>query len=279
MFCSFESVTVGVSSLESSVNFCRDRLGLRVIYDTRASVGLLSAWRRPVHDSVRLVEMGSASGKHARIRLACYEDSRLAPGTVSSQRDLNPPVNGPWAVEFRSATKPGTAAANRLSVLPGPDALPFLAPASAPEASTSALEFNAVWIGSADVRTSAPFYEQVLGFKSDGGAQQVPSPLNVTQLFTYRAPKSQGSQFVIAHFSDTDVGSRRSTSMAVGQIGFNLFSFRCEDLDELAKRVDAIGVEPVTRPTHVGLPFGYPGRVMIVPGPNGELFEFDEITE
>jgi hypothetical protein len=154
-----------------------------------------------------------------------------------------------------------------------------LLPAPAQDIGSIALDFSALWIGSADVRTSTPFYEQVLGFKSEGDAQQAPSPLNVTQLSPYRAPKKPGSQLVVAHFADSNAGSRRNTSMAVGQTGFNLLTFRCEDLDELAKRVDAIGVEPVTRPTHVGLPFGYPGRVMIVPGPNGELFEFDEITE
>jgi catechol 2,3-dioxygenase-like lactoylglutathione lyase family enzyme len=73
MVSGIESVTVGVQDLDAAISHYRDRLRLTVLQDSCASVGLLAAWRRPVHESVRLIELGAPQHALARVRLAQFE--------------------------------------------------------------------------------------------------------------------------------------------------------------------------------------------------------------
>lgn len=337
MFCSMESVTVGVGNVESGLQFFRDRLGLRVVNDTRASVGLVAAWRRPVHESVRLVDLASAAsivspstgGKKkkvvpasskslppGRVRLAVYEDVRLSPASRDALGDKTiPSTSGPWGLEFTgSADGPVSS-----SLVQGPDGLLVLAPASFGEqgpspsqatrnppavgsVSTSATRsapssasatgkhaalaaarsasLSALWISTSHFAASTRFYTEALGLQSVNDPTLAAHLTNtkVSECVAFSSKEFPQFKLVLASFDTPTLEQQIATSMAVGQLGFNLISMRCDDLDELQKRIEALGIEPVTEPAHVGMPFGYPGRVMIVAGPNGELFEFDEIT-
>lgn len=63
MLTAIESVTAGVSDLPAALRIFRDALGLEVTADMHASVGLLSAWRHPVHEAVRLAALGIEPAK------------------------------------------------------------------------------------------------------------------------------------------------------------------------------------------------------------------------
>jgi hypothetical protein len=317
MFCSIESVTLGVRNLESGLEFFRDRMGMRVVNDTRVSVGLLGAWRRPVHESVRLVDLVAAASDGAsavaaaqesagRIRLACFEDCELLPvsgarsatnarsstdaldatsvasnSATSPEPELTPPSRGVWALDMSSTGDGGARTADattagstssQLTLVAGPDALPLIVSKQTPA------NLSAIWVASNDLEASARFYGQTLGLNpSNSGSPTLPLPsVNCTQRESFRSTDPNSLRIITAHFAPSAVSP---APMSVGQVGFNLITVRCDDLDELEKRLDAIGIAPITRPTHVGMPSGYPGRVMLAPGPNGELFEFDEITE
>jgi catechol 2,3-dioxygenase-like lactoylglutathione lyase family enzyme len=320
MFCSIESVTVGVSNLESSLKFFRDRLGMSVVNDTRASVGLVAAWRRPVHESVRLVDLASAGalvspaagGKRAkevpasaktlppgRIRLAVYED--LAPAALRSGGGtaVDParvPSTGPWALEFFGAgpggaldrgAKTGAAqasspndssgmkASNRApsDVEQSPDGLCVFTSPTAPATNDLSLTQLALRVASTNLTASTRFYTEALGLQS----VVVDESASSGKRTIFGSPASPQLKIIVA--DPSAARTTTPTAMSVGQLGFNLITLRCEDLDELRKRIEALGMKAITEPTHVGLPFGYPSRVMIVAGPNGELFELDEITE
>jgi catechol 2,3-dioxygenase-like lactoylglutathione lyase family enzyme len=137
------------------------------------------------------------------------------------------------------------------------------------------LSLAAVWISSNNLTASARFYTEALGLSALKDPQRVPNAKD-TLVFGYGDPTHP--KIVLSNFASPTAEQQIATSMAVGQLGFNLITARCDDLDELLKRLEALGIKPITEPAHVGMPFGYPSRVMIVAGPNGELFEFDEIV-
>jgi len=331
MFCSIESVTVGVGNLESGLQFFRDRLGMRVVNDTRASVGLVAAWRRPVHESVRLVDLASAASMVAalspsgakrpkpvpasakslppgRVRLAVYEDWVLTAASRDVLGDKTiPPTSGPWAIELARA---GESAADKLNATHGPDGLLVLmtgaveglnvattpeaqsAAGSAPPSSSSpgvnakadqvAASLSSIWISTSNLTASTRFYTEALGLQSFNDSKLATrlsnGSVNAAQCVAFGSKDNTSPKIVIASVGAPSTEQQAGTSMAVGQLGFNLITMRCDDLDELQKRIEALGIKPITEPAHVGMPFGYPSRVMIVPGPNGELFEFDEIV-
>ena len=305
MFCSIESVTVGVGNLESSLQFFRDRLGMRVVNDTRASVGLVAAWRRPVHESVRLVDLASAAaivapnagGKKSkpvpasaktlpagRVRLAVYEDYALtAASRASSGNKTTAPASGPWAIELASG---GEAASGKLMALSGPDDLLVLAAEGAEPLNANATsnqhatQLASVCVSSSNLTAATRFYTEALGLQSFNDPQILARlPANsASQAVAFGSKDNAHPKIVVTSFDPPQSAQQLPTSMAVGQLGFNLINIRCDDLDELQKRIHALGIKPITEPAHVGMPFGYPGRVMIVVGPDGELFEFDEIV-
>lgn len=222
-----ESVTVGVRDLEAAVAEFRDRLRAPVLRDTCASVGLLAAWQRPVHESVRLVELGRAGEPHGRVRLASFE----AP---VSEPAAEPLCVGPLAFG-------GVAT---LTVL------------------------------AEDLEAGAKFYMQGFGWRNtepgrDAARAFGPGPVRVR---AFAAEASGAIDVLLGHHSDRSVPRSPRLSMP-GRIGINFCTAWCEDLDAVRAGLAAIGVEPVMPPTHVGLPIGTPGRVMLVRGPSDELFE------
>ena len=194
-----ESVTAGVSDMAAAVAFCRDQLRLEVVSDGRASVGLLGAWKRPVHETLRLVEL-ALPGHAPRLRLAEYEMPLTASKGILGLREFVRP---------------------RASVLLAAD----------------------------DLDAAARFHTQALGWPSieAGGVELVE-------------------------------GKHAAAVLAPGHLGFTHLTCACDDLDEVLTRIEALSLEPLTRPTHVGLPGGRPGRVMLVRAPGNALYELYEIA-
>jgi len=237
-----ESVTVGVRDIDRAIAFFRDRLRLSVVADTRASVGLLAAWKRPVHESVRLVELAVPNRRLGRVRLAHFENGIE---TLTSERA------GPHTIVLPTSDTNVT--------LEGPDGL-----------SVELTDHHdaVVTVRAPDLAASARFYVDGLGW------QEVPGRSSLTKLFS--ASPDSGSN-VLVHRSllqpGTDAGTRTP-----GHDGINLITCACDDMDRVVDSLAALGIEPVTRPAHVGLPIGRPGRVMLVHGPAGELFELTELA-
>jgi catechol 2,3-dioxygenase-like lactoylglutathione lyase family enzyme len=75
MISAIESVTVGVRDMDAALSVFRDRMQYRVELDVRASVSLLSVWRLPVHEDVRLVTLSADGHGVGRIRLAQFSDT------------------------------------------------------------------------------------------------------------------------------------------------------------------------------------------------------------
>jgi catechol 2,3-dioxygenase-like lactoylglutathione lyase family enzyme len=203
-----ESITVGVRDLDAALAAFRqavERLG--VVADGNASVGLLGAWKRPVHETVRLVELAAPATARARIRLAHFENDIEEAGDLAVQ------------ITHEAAVVACIAVAN----------LP----------------------------KSQRFYVDGLGWQMQDEMRVVDPAgaiLKLTQARTDELPPAR----------------------TPGHTGVNLITCESGDLEAVLERLTALGIEPATRPTHVGLPNGRPGRVMLVHGPVGELFELIE---
>jgi hypothetical protein len=216
-----ESATAGVRDMAAAVAFCRDRLRLEVVSDARASVGLLGAWKRPVHETLRLVELALPGGRAPRLRLAEYENPMPRPEAATGLRAFVVP-------------------AARDESLAGPDGI-AIALHRVPRAS--------VVLAADDLDAATRFHTDVLGWTSleAGGVELVEGP-------------------------------RDEAMPGPGHLGLTHLTCACDDLDEVLTRIEAMSLEPVTRPSHVGLPGGRPGRVMLVRAPGGALYELYEIA-
>jgi catechol 2,3-dioxygenase-like lactoylglutathione lyase family enzyme len=232
MVSSIESVTVGVRDIAAAAAEYRDRLRCEVLGDAYASVGLLSAWKRPAHEGVRLIELGVPGSTSGHVRLAQFE----------------------CEVEETSAD----------SIFVGAHAL------SAPHA--------AITIVTDDPAGSRRFYVEGFGWRVIARLPQglaAPFASGSLRWRGFAATDAKMIDVALAH-APQRTATRRKEPALPGRLGVNLCSCRCENLDELEQRLAAIGIAPVTRPIHVGLPGGRPGRVMLVRGPADELFELVE---
>jgi catechol 2,3-dioxygenase-like lactoylglutathione lyase family enzyme len=281
-----ESVTVAVRDLGQAERLFEKRFGFTSVSQGRASVGLLSAWRYPVHESVRLAELGHRGHPHGRIRLALFEDAAVPP--FDSARGYVAPQAGPQALDFRSA-----AAEVQGGCLEADDELPLLIvgrfPARASRAQ-AARPLGSVWVLCADAAKARAFYTEALGYQvlleteteteiviDDAAASfarlglGAGARLHVTRLGAGAEPRAG---VLLVQLPDR-IPAREAARL--GTLGINLLTCRCDDLDELIARMKPLGSEPVAAPSHVGLPDGRPGRVMVTRAPGGEVFEFIEI--
>jgi catechol 2,3-dioxygenase-like lactoylglutathione lyase family enzyme len=281
MITAIESVTVAVSDLASSARLLEEQLGLIVVGDARASVGHLSAWRHPVHESVRLVELGGEGLAVGRVRLARVEDAaRERNGPV--ERRLLP---GPKLLDFRAGP-----AAEAPTILQGLDGVPLLCPPPSAMRARPGHRLRSVWVVTSDGALACRFYTDVLGFVVACDAQApaprdidlvrtvLPIPAGATvQAVAYNAAGRHEGGVVVLHVPELpETQPLHSISLPSG--GIRLLTCQCDDLDSLAARLHAFGIEPLSPPQHIGLPTGTPGLVMVARGPSEELFEFIEIA-
>jgi catechol 2,3-dioxygenase-like lactoylglutathione lyase family enzyme len=276
MITAIESVTVAVSDLASSVRLLEEQLGLTVVGDARASVGHLSAWRHPVHESVRLIELGGEGSPVGRVRLASVEDARERASPL--EQHLLP---GPRLLDFRSES-----ATEAAIVLKGPGELPLLCPKPPARRERPGQRLRCTWVATSDGARAHRFYTDVLGLvaASDAlapgdidlvrAALQIPSGAAV-QAACYDAFGRHEGGIVVLHVPELPE-AQPLHSIGLNSGGIRLLTCECDDLDTLGARLHAFGIEPSSPPQHVGLPSGMPGRVMVARGPSNELFEFIE---
>jgi len=288
-----ESVTLAVAEPAAALRFFRDQLGWRVLYDARASVGLLSAWHYPVHEAVRLIELARDSSPTGRIRLALYEDApqrwAASSGSTTARTALR---TGPVAIDLRAAAEPqGPLANSVVHPLADGSALAILGRTSpaARAHSGGGDGFAAVWLLTADGPRAAHFYQDVLGYgtvssgeTSAADAPELGARLGLgagrVRLSVLRAPGASVGGVALLELTDSPEAQPGST-MRPGAPGINLITCQCDALDEVLQRLCSFGIEPDGAPLHVGLPDGRRGRVLTVRGPSRELIELVEDTD
>ena len=290
MISAIESITCAVRDLDAARRLAQEELGLEALGEAHASVALLSAWRHPVHESVRLVEFGHAASPFGRIRLACFEDARIE-GTGLWDAPPSPvPAAGAVALDLRSDIEPDARAVWN----PGGPAffLPSKPATKRRSATHPALApVGAVWILATELESASRFYVDALGYvpgKPLGELTERASPGIAGTLALHTSERIDLRHLHSVHEPRGGVVLVRGAQAArpalsprprLGHPGINLLSCRCDDLDGLARRLRALDMEPLTPAMHVSIPGGQPGRVLVVRGPSGELIEFTDLTD
>lgn len=181
----------------------------------------------------------------------------------------------------------------------GPDGVPLLLMvAHAPDprlmrqpvAAGRFSEVSTVSVVSADLEASRRFYGECLGLVADLDSEVpadfldgvcrltgVPAGTRI-HLLVYRDSEQPSGKILLVHFFAATTAPL-AHAMAPGQLGINLFSLGCDDLDTLETRLREMQFEIATRPTHVALGDGAPARIMLARGPNEELLELIERSE
>ena len=155
-----------------------------------------------------------------------------------------------------------------------------------PRARTS--EVATVSIVVANLETTRRFYVDGLGLSADDIDDELSGSerSRVCRLFgvaedarvslaLFRDPAQPSGKVLGVHFHEHTTGEL-ANPMRPGQIGINVFSTRCANLEALRERLQAAGLAGHLPILHVALGDGMPARVMLTRGPNGELFEFIE---
>ncbi|MBS1201051.1 MAG: hypothetical protein H6R27_1729 [Proteobacteria bacterium] len=321
MISAIESVTVGVRDIDAALAVFRDRMQYTVELDVRASVSLLSVWRLPVHEDVRLVTLSADGHGAGRIRLARYPDAgstatRLdqGPDAVDRPTDAGPKAldiytGAPIAEAVQLLAAAGCPARGRPErfqigsndteevIVTGPDGVPLLlmvghghvagtrrfAPAAGRFSEVATLS-----VVTADLDASRRFYEEALGYVHESTDVElrgehrdaacrlfgVPEGTRV-HVALYRERRQPSGKVVLVHFYDRTTGPL-AHPMRPGQLGISLISCRCANLDTLSGRFGRAGGQVESVIQHAAVDQGTPCRVMLVRGPNGELFEFTE---
>lgn len=139
-----------------------------------------------------------------------------------------------------------------------------------------------------DLEATRRFYVDGLGLRADDiddelrGAEcqrvcelfGAPADTRVS-LVLFRDPAQPSGKILGIHFHERTTGGLRNP-MRPGNLGINLFSTRCPNLEPLRERLQHAGLAGHLPIVHVALGDGMPARVMMIRGPNWELFEFIE---
>jgi catechol 2,3-dioxygenase-like lactoylglutathione lyase family enzyme len=149
-------------------------------------------------------------------------------------------------------------------------------------------EVATVSVIAANLDTTRRFYVDGLGLSADdiddelAGDERrrvcrlfgVPEDCRVS-LVLFRDPAQPSGKVLGVHFHEHTT-RELANPMRPGNVGINLFSTRCANLEALRDRLQAAGLAGHLPILHVALGDGMPARVMLTRGPNGELFEFIE---
>jgi len=140
----------------------------------------------------------------------------------------------------------------------------------------------------ADLDASRRFYEEALGYVHEATDVELRGEHRdaACRLFgvaegtrvhiaLYRERRQASGKVVLVHFYDRTTGPL-AHPMRPGQPGISLISCRCSSLDALSARFGRAGGQVESVIQHAAVDDGTPCRVMLVRGPNGELFEFVE---
>ena len=179
----------------------------------------------------------------------------------------------------------------------GPDGIPILIMVGHVHAKTSMRtgsphgpfsEIPTISVCAADLKRTRAFYAGVLGLKAVTDAETpdeyrdlvdrltgVPQGTRVHFLLYGKPPEASG-KILLVHFFDR-TGKRLKGRMKPGHLGFTLLTHDTREIDALHSRLKKFGASIVTPPTTI-TGDGKPYRMMMVKGPNEEMFEFTDFS-
>lgn len=310
-----EYVTLGVSDLDESVRLFRDVMKLDVEAEYPPSKQLLSLWGVEGVQGARVVELSCSGHSVGRLRLLATTPPRTVRvrddhGGLDSATDVGvkaidfyvrPPIRR-WIDTLENAGCRARSEPIRWEIgeveseevnISGPDGYPMLLmvawrhPQAFRRRFDPAKPFSEVATTSVvcgDLDDSRHFYGDVLGltkFTDDEVEDEyreladtltgVPSGTRV-RLILYGAEGEPSGKLLLVHFYDASA-RRLEGRMRPYHLGVAMFTHTTRDIECLHGRVLASGNPVLAGPAEVP---EYGGRVMVIAGPNDELFEIIE---
>ena len=312
MVGAMEYVTLGVSDMDESVRLFRDVMQLDVEAEYIPSNGLLSLWGIGGAQGARVVELSCSGYPVGRLRLLATDpprtvrvrddhggpDTATDVGVKAIDFYVRPPIRR-WIDTLENAgcrarSEPirweiGTVESEEINIS-GPDGYPMLLmvawrhPPAFRRRFDAAKPFSEVATTSVvcgDLDASRHYYGEVLGltkFTDDEVEDEyrelantltgVPSGTRV-RLTLYGAEGEPSGKLLLVHFYEASV-RRLDGRMRPSHLGVAMFTHTTGDIEGLHRRVLASGNSVLAGPAEVP---EYGGRVMVVTGPNDELFE------
>lgn len=315
MVSAMRSITIGVSELPTALRLFHDVMGLRIESREPLSKPRAGFWNLPAGATGEVVELSCQGYPMGRLRLLSLSPTPSETVRLDTQiGGPDSPLDiGPKAVDFYVRTPAerywqemvdaGCIARSKPvrhvigdteseeCVLFGPDGVPLLImvghrhPASqlrpgSPHGKYS--EVPTVSIVAGDLAATRSFYADVLGLHAATDAETpaefrdrvnalvgIPAGSRVRFLLYQDLPEPSG-KLLLVHFGGAS--QRRLTGrMHPARLGVGLFEHSTPDLEALHLRCAAAGMVVVAPPARVD-----GQRMMLVRGPNEELFEFIE---
>ncbi len=309
------AITLGVTDLDKALTLFRDTMGLRLESDHEVSVARRRLWELDERCSARIVELSCGGYPTGRLRLlqltpraqvVARLDTQL--GGPDSPLDIGPKavdfyVRSPATDAWREMIAAGCIARSppvrhvigdvesEECVLFGPDGVPLLImvghrhPPSqmrpgSPHGNYS--EVPTVSVVAGDLAATRRFYGEGLGLAIGTDAETpaefrdkvnelvgIPAGSRVHFLLYQQADEPSG-KILLVHFGALSQ-RRLEGRMHPRHLGVALFHHETADLDGLQAQLRRIGANILAAPQQVDAQ-----RVMLVRGPNEELFEFTE---
>jgi catechol 2,3-dioxygenase-like lactoylglutathione lyase family enzyme len=309
------AITVGVSDLNAALKLFHDVMGLKIerrealSAERRRFYGLGAAVRG------EWAELSCQSYPIGRLRLLQLTPAPRAVVRLDTQMGGPdaPPAIGPKAIDFyvrppiettlAEMTAAGCTARSRPIryvignteseelVLFGPDGVPLLLMighrhnpssmrAGTPHGKYS--EVPTISVVAGDLAATRHFYRDLLGLTALVDTEVSPEyrdfactlvgipPGSRIHYLMYQDPNEPSGKILLVHFFA--LSTRRVAGlMHPSRLGVGLYTHDCDDLDALAARLRAGGAPIEADPARVD-----GEKLMLVRGPNGELFEFSE---
>ena len=305
--------TVGVSNLTEALTLFRDTMELQVEEQGYLSAALLNAWGLPQGTSAEYVELSCKGYPIGRLRLVHYSPAatqvvRSDHGFGGSDRGTDV---GPKALDFYVADPIGPSV-ERIEALgypfrsppvkhqigvsvseeclfSGPDGLPVLLMVGHDHQPTSLRpgspdgpfsEIPTISVVAGDLDATRQFYHDALGLVAVTDDETPDEYRNLVDDLTgvphgtrvhflmYVDEGEPSGKILLVHFFDQTT-KRLTGRMMPGRLGFSLLTHDCDDLDGLHSVLAGAPCRIVVPPSTVD---DY--RLMLVEGPNCELFEF-----
>ncbi len=315
MITAMRSVTVGVSDLEAALRLFHGVMGLAIEQREELPAARAAAWGLPPGTGGEWAELSCRGYPVGRLRLlqlhpvpseVVRRDTQI--GGPDSPLDIGPKaidfyVRSPAEIWWRELVDAGCIARSppvrhvigglesEEAVLFGPDGVPLLImvghrhPPSQMRAGTphgNYSEVPTVSVVAGDLAATRRFYGEALGLHA---AQDAETPAEFREqvnrlvgiphgsrvrFLLYQDPAEPSGKILLVHFGGASQ-RRLSGRMHPRRLGVALYTHGSSDLAALEHRVRAAGAVIVQAPADAG-----DCRVLLVRGPNEELFEFEQ---
>ena len=309
------AITVGVSDLNAALALFHGVMGLKIEWREKLSAGRLRFYGLADPVQGEWAELSCQSYPIGRLRLLQLAPTPREVVRFDTQMGGpdSPLAIGPKAIDFYVATPIETTLAEMAAagctarsrpirylignteseelVLFGPDGVPLLLMvghhhnpssmrAGTPHGKYS--EVPTVSVVAGDLAATRRFYGDLLGLTAMVDTEVGPEyrdlactlvgipPGSKIHYLMYQDPNEPSGKILLVHFFALST-KRIAGLMHPSRLGAGLYTHDCHDLDALAARLRAVGAAIEAAPARID-----GDRLMLVRGPNGELFEFNE---